>query len=270
MDPLAERLLDEADARPAVGWEFAWLGDRLKSSPLAWDFSEIVCAQAHSSPDMLDLGTGGGEWLSILPCRPRRTVATEGWAPNVEVAGARLRPLSVTVVSVNPAPDNVDQRADEAERGRLPFPPNSFELISSRHESYLASEVGRVLTPGGVFVTEQIGGDYGDYYEALGLPRPAQQRPHFDLGFARGQLEAAALVVVDGGEAAQETTFSDVGAFAWYLKAIPWVVGGFSISRYRPQLSRLQERVQRSGRIAVREPAFWLKAVKDAREKTRC
>ncbi len=77
-------------------------------------------------------------------------MATEAWEPNVDVAGARLRPLGVTVVSVEAAPDNVDQTPDER-RGRLPFPSESFDLVVNRHESFVAGEVARVLRPGGRF-----------------------------------------------------------------------------------------------------------------------
>ncbi|MDQ3823081.1 MAG: class I SAM-dependent methyltransferase, partial [Actinomycetota bacterium] len=74
------RLLAEAEARPLGGWDFGWLGDRMRSGELPWDFTAIVVERARRSPDLLDLGTGGGEWLASLPHRPPRTVATEGWA----------------------------------------------------------------------------------------------------------------------------------------------------------------------------------------------
>jgi SAM-dependent methyltransferase len=207
------------------------------------------------------MGTGGGEWLAALPHRPPRTVATESWLPNLEVATARLRPLGVTVVFVEAAPDNVDQDPDE-QRGRLPFAGCSFALVTNRHESFLASEVARVLAPGGTFLTQQTGGDYGDFFEALGLLRPRILLPHWTVRFAAQQLEAAGLTVVDGDEAVQETSFADVGAFAWYLKAIPWMVEGFSIARYRAQLERPHQRLEAGEPLTVRLPAFWVKAVK--------
>jgi len=259
----ANGLLDEVESRPVQGWDFGWLGDRVSSTALPWRFEEIVLRHARPSPDLLDLGTGGGEWLAALAHRPPRTVATEAWPPNVDVAGARLRPLAITVVWVEPAPDNVEQRTDER-RGRLPFPSDSFSLVSSRHESFLASEVARVLEPGGTFVTQQIGGDYGDYYYALGLPRVRPRRPPWDMSLAAQQLDAAGLQVVDGRDGIEETSFADVGAFAWYLKAIPWIVEGFSITAHRPHLERLHERIEAGGSVTMRQPAFWIQAVKDS------
>jgi hypothetical protein len=46
---------------------------------------------------LLDLDTGGGELLAASAPLPRRTIATEGWAPNVPVARDRLSPLGVEV-----------------------------------------------------------------------------------------------------------------------------------------------------------------------------
>jgi SAM-dependent methyltransferase len=205
--------------------------------------------------------TGGGEWLAALPNRPPRTVATEAWEPNVEVAGARLRPLGVTVVQNEDAPDNVDQRPDET-RGRLPFPAESFALATSRHGTFVATEVARVLTPGGIFLTQQVGGNYDDFYDALGLPGPGRSAAQWELPLAIRQIEAAGLRVTDSGEGTEVTTFADVGAVAWYLKAIPWVVEGFSIETHRPLLERLHERMDATGPISMRMPAFWLKATK--------
>ena len=77
---------------------------------------------------MLDMGTGGGEFLSMLQPFPSTIYATEGYAPNVPIARKKLEPLGVTVVEVN------DDTA-------LPFQDGQFNLILNQHESYAASEV---------------------------------------------------------------------------------------------------------------------------------
>jgi hypothetical protein len=76
-------LLDEAERQPFVGWDFSWLRGRLDSQPLPWDYTATVVEHARNSSDLLDLGTGGGEWLAELSYRPPRTVATEAWGPNL-------------------------------------------------------------------------------------------------------------------------------------------------------------------------------------------
>jgi SAM-dependent methyltransferase len=248
-----------------TGWDFTWLRERVTTSPLPWSFEEIVSSHARESPDLLDMETGGGEWLAALRNRPRRTVATEAWAPNVDLAGERLRALGVTVVWDEGAPDNVDQHPDE-QRGRLPFPAESFALISNRHGAFVASEVARVLTRGGIFLTQQLGGSYDDFYDALGLSWPAKSGRVWDRRLAKEQLEAAGLTVIDSAEGEELTSFADVGAFAWYLKAIPWAVEGFSIEAHRAALEVLHARIRATGPITVRQPAFWLKAIKATNE----
>jgi SAM-dependent methyltransferase len=254
-------LLAEAEAHPVHGWDFSWLGERMRTAPLPWSFDELVARQAEASSDLLDLETGGGEWLAGLRVRPARTVATESWPPNVEVAGARLRQLGITVVWTDSAPDNVDQIEPET-RGRLPFPAESFSLISNRHAAFVAAEIARVLTPAGVFLTQQVGGDYNSFHDALELPRPGGRAREWTVRRAAEQLRRAGLHVADSAESFEETTFADIGAFAWYLKAIPWVVVGFSISDHRERLERLQQQIATRGPLTVRQPAFWLRAVK--------
>ena len=234
------------------------------TDPLPWDYDSLVAERARSSPDLLDLGTGGGEWLASFAFRPARTVATEAWEPNVPVAADRLRPLGVDIVAVEPARDNADQAPDEAS-GRLPFPPASFHLVTCRHEAFVAAEVARVLAPGGSFITQQVAsGNDDDFYRLLAVEPPRPPAQPWSLALATEQLEDAGVEVVSSGEAAQTSSFADVGALAWYLKAIPWIGPGFWIETHRRGLQRLHERIGRSGPVAVRQPAFWLEAVKAA------
>jgi SAM-dependent methyltransferase len=254
-----DALLAEAETHPVEGWDFSWLGDRAVSHPPPWDFEALVERRAADAPDLLDLGTGGGEWLAALSRRPARTVATEAWPPNVEVARRRLRPLGVEVVAVEAAPDNRDQPLGLAVPA-LPFGAESFSLVVSRHESYLAAEVGRVLTRGGVFLTQQMGGDSNGYRAALGL-QPIEPRT-FDVELAHEQLESAGLCVLTAEDGTGGTTFADAGAFAYWLRAIPWLVEGFSIAAFRTELAALEERLRAEGPLSIEEPAFVLEAEK--------
>ena len=234
---------------PAEGWDLSALGDRICIEPPTWDFDGIVAAHARGSADLLDIDTGGGEWLAALPERPARTVATESWPPNVPIAEARLRRLGVTVVAAASAPDNVEQV--EGDSHRLPFPADSFSLVTARHTSFVAAEVARVLRRGGTFLTQQVGGDYGDFYDALGLPRPRITR-RWTLALASQQLAGCGLDVVDGAEGTETTRFADVGALEWYLRLIPWTVDQFSAADLEHAAAKMP--------LCVRLPAFWLKA----------
>jgi SAM-dependent methyltransferase len=222
-------------------------------------FAAIVDAHAQASPDLLDMGTGGGEWLSRLPHLPARTVATEGWAPNVPVARARLEPMGVEVVAVRGAPDNVDQ-VGAFQGGDLPFPDGSFHLVTNRHESFVAREVARILVPGGRFLTQQVAsGLADDFHRLLEEELPVIAKP-WTLALAVQQITDAGLEIEDAAEGSDRLSFADIGAFAWYLKNLPWVYPGFSIADVRTKLERLHHRIQKNGALIVQMPLFRLSA----------
>jgi len=254
-----KELLREAEEHPVGGWDFSWLGDRLINHPLSWDYEAMLTDHARHSADLLDLGTGGGEFLAGLAHRPVRTVATEAWPPNVAIAERRLRPLGIEVVEVESAGENA-QQGGAAAFARLPFADESFMLIASRHESFVPREVARVLHPGGVFLTQQVGADYREFHDALGLPAPPASG--WNLKLAISQLEGAGLEIRDSGEGSAAMTFSDIGAFAWYLKAIPWMIDGFCLETHRGQLELLHQRLLAEGPVTIRMPAFWVEAIK--------
>jgi SAM-dependent methyltransferase len=247
----AERLLRDALEVPFRGWDFTLLGDRLVVEPPPWSFERIIDDEVVRAASMLDMGTGGGEWLSHRR-RPARTVATESWRPNVSIAAARLGPLGVAVVQDEGAVNNTDQASREP-RGRLAFRDAAFDLVVNRHESLVAGEVRRVLRDGGVFVTQQAGSGARQFHELLGLEALADDEFHTDL--AVEQLQRAGLCVEQSEVGTATTVFADIGALAWYLANLPWAVPDFSIERHRDALLRLH-----GDPIRVVSQRFWIRA----------
>jgi len=241
-----------------TGWDFGWIDGRMTSSGLSWDYVAISNDWASRATRVLDMGTGGGEFLSGLSCLPRCTVATEGWAPNVLVAARRLASVGIPVVHDEGAVDNLDQR-DRHARGRLAFRDASFDLVLSRHEAYVPAEVRRVLQPSGHFLTQQAGSGGADAGRLLGRPAPIES---FDRDFAVAQLEHEGFEVLDGTSEVETMTFADVGAFAWYLSVIPWMVPGFTIAAHRDELRTLD--AQRTP-LVIHATRFWLVARRDNR-----
>jgi SAM-dependent methyltransferase len=248
-----DALLDEAARRPMRGWD-VHLDGRVDSTP-PWDFEALVDPGLAQSPNLLDMGTGGGEWLSRRPFPKGRTYATEAWAPNVPVAAARLSPLGVTVVAVVGAPDNADQAAAPS-LPVLPFANDVFHLVTNRHESFVAAEVARILAPGGQFITQQVASDFSAPMRALlGTPDPSPP-PLWSLGVALDQVRAAGLEVLRAEEGDARVTFADVGALAWYLRHVPWVLPEFTLAAFRARLAMLHE----AAPITVSQPHFWLQS----------
>ena len=254
-------LLDEAERQPFSGWDFSWIEDRIVGDALPWDYTATVVEHARRSPDLLDLGTGGGEWLGSLPYRPSRTVATEAWKPNVAIATARLAPLGIEVVEVEGARDN-SGRPVEGVAAKLPFVDGSFHLIVDRHEAFDVGEVARILVRGGWFITQQVDvGNDDDYRTLFGVTLEPRTEPW--ATWMPGQLEHAGFDIAEHSSAPFVQHIRDVGALAYGLaKGIPWMVPGFSIAKYRGRLRELQAQIDRDGPIAVRQRRFFVRARK--------
>jgi SAM-dependent methyltransferase len=256
-----EELLCEVERHPISGWDFSWLGNRMSIDPSPWDFQKIMVEHTRQSPSLLDIGTGGGEWLASISDLPLRTVATEAWPPNVPVATARLASLGVQVVQVENALDNNLQSEADNSYARLPFPDESFHLISNRHESFIANEVARVLDHGGCFITEQVGdGVYREFRELFGAPLSRTRSLSMEL--LVHQVEEAGLSIVNSAEDEGQVQFADVGALAWYLLMVPWIVPGFTISGQYQRLAELHERAQSGLSLTAHLPRFYVVAAK--------
>jgi SAM-dependent methyltransferase len=236
--PTFEAYVDEALATPFEGWDFSFIEDRIVREGTPWSYAERVAELAADASVMVDLGTGGGEFLSRVSPRPPVLIATEGYMPNVPVAARLLRPLGIHVLAYEGSPDNADQ--DRSTPETLPFRDATLDVVIDQHEAFNARDVARVLTDGGTFLTQQVGGrDCIELCEALGdvTPQPAP----FGIAEYADQFAGAGLEIVDAREAFSAKTFLDVGAVLYYVNAIPWAFVGFSLDRHREALRRIHE-----------------------------
>jgi len=178
-------------------------------------------------------------------------VATEGYAPNIPVAAARLKTVGVPLIGVESAPDNVDQdgATPNDTASHLPFRDDAFDLVLNRHSSYWPSEVARVLEAGGTYLTQQRGDGDGDLLRAFGRPTP--EGPDFDLSFAVEQLEEAGFEISRAEESVAIVRFFDVGALVYYLRAIPWIVPDFDVDADRAALHRIHGTIEAEGSFGV-------------------
>jgi len=244
---LKEELLDlwrEETRRPFAGWDFSYVygTGRMQTVSLPWSYASIVLPYIREAASLLDMGTGGGELLSLLQPFPEHTCATEGYVPNIEVAKKKLEPLGVNVVPLG----------DESS---LPFRENEFEVIINRHEFYDPDEVRRILASNGSFITQQVGaGNDIEINTWLGAEPPEEKE--WNVEVAAKELEASGFQVLKKWEAFPMTRFYDIGAFVYYLTAIPWTVTDFSVEKYSEELLGLHERVLEEHYLEFRESRF--------------
>jgi SAM-dependent methyltransferase len=256
----ADRLIDEAAEAAFRGWDFTWLLDRSSDPKPPWSYPALAAEALARSTRALDIDTGGGEALAALAPFSATVVATEGYPPNIPVAGATLKEVGVPLVGVESAPDNIAQDGTTpCQTGsHLPFGDGTFDLVLNRHSSYWPSEVARVLRPGGTYLTQQRGDGDDDLLRAFGRPIPTG--PDFDLTFAAAQLEGAGFNVARAEASDATVRFFDVGALVYYLRAIPWIVPDFDVDADRAALHRIHDLIEAEGSFGVESYRFLIEA----------
>ncbi|MGW6191095.1 methyltransferase domain-containing protein [Bacillus cereus] len=247
-DPLFSALLESAKTNFS-GWDFSFISEtgRMNSEPLSWSYGSTAFQLMQRAKSMLDMGTGGGEFLSMLQPFPPTIYATEGYAPNVPIARKKLEPLGVTVVEVT------DDTA-------LSFQNGQFDLIMNQHESYAASEVKKILSTNGTFLTQQVGGlDCADLNEQFGTPLNSDFSS-WSLKTACNELKENGFTILEAKEEFPLQRFYDVGAVVYYLKAIPWQIPDFTVDSYIEELYHIHEIILQKGYFDVKQHRFIIKA----------
>ena len=231
--------LKQEHDQPFGGWDFSYLKDRrVFLQEHAWDYAETVLPYLKQAQSVLDIDTGGGEIFRSLLDRAQfkgKARAIEPYPPNVTVARETLTPLSVKVI---------DNSADAADLGD-----QKFDLMISRHGGSLSpANIAQRLKPGGRLISEQIGDRTNqELHEIFGSGSTSSDEWPHNAGDARQVFAEESLLIEDLQEQHITTRYMDVGAFAYYLKAVPWEVPDFSINAYAEVLLSLHRQAQEQG-----------------------
>lgn len=242
-------LMEETNAK-FEGWDFSHIEEagRMCEFPLSWSYRNKIRMKVRDVSSMLDMGTGGGEFLSTLAPLPKNTCTTEGYEPNVIVARNRLEPLGIRVYEVKN--DN-----------ELPLKDEDFELVINRHESYSAKEVRRVLKNNGIFITQQVGGLNDKEINEI-LEVSVSEYFNWNLEYAVNQLRDSKFNILEQKEDIVKTRFYDIGAIVYYLRAIPWQVPDFTVEKYFDKLVRIHNLIDQNGYIDFTCHRFFIVAEK--------
>ncbi|MFJ9039320.1 class I SAM-dependent methyltransferase [Streptomyces sp. NPDC102406] len=231
-----DALVAEAVAAPTEGWDFSWFEGRATEERPSWGYARAMGERLARAEAALDLQTGGGEVLDRAPVLPPLTAATEGWPPNVEKATRRLSPRGVVVVA-------------SPEDAPLPFADATFDLVTSRHPVKAPfAEIARVLRPGGTYFAQHVGpSSVFEVVEYFLGPQPEKVRRARDPYTEKAAAEAAGLEVVDLRAERLRIEFHDIGAVVHFLRKVVWMVPGFTVEAYRPQLLALHGQIEKDG-----------------------
>ena len=242
----------EEDCASIKGWDFSHIDGRCEEAGLPWDYEAIVRSCLREDMKLLDYDTGGGEFLLSLRHPYENTAATEGYPPNVALCRERLLPLGIDLRECSDA-------------SRIPFADGSFDLIINRHGSFHPPELLRLLKPGGLFITQQVGSDNDRELVEMVLPDAEKPFPHENLREQRARFLDAGFTILQADEAFCPISFCDVGAFVWFARIIEWEFPGFSVDRCFDRLLQMQKTLERDGRISGTTHRYLIVAQKDSR-----
>lgn len=246
---LKKYLIDEEN-QTFKGWDFSYLKGRWENEKLPWDYKSIVQKHLNDNMDLLDMGTGGGEFLLTLNHPYNRTSVTEAYPPNIELCKSLLAPKGISVYPV--LEDNILTNVKD----------NYFDIVINRHESFASDEVNRVLKIGGYFITQQVGA-YNNKNLATFFDEGHQdQFPNATLDYQTKELEKNGFEIIEKKEFYPKIKFFDLGAIAYFAKIISWEFLNFSVEKTFNKFLTLQEILDKQGYVESTEHRFYIVAKK--------
>lgn len=234
---LRKQWLEEETVAHIRGWDFSHIHGRYEEEKdLPWDYRAITSQYLKPDYRLLDMDTGGGEFLLSLQHPYQNTSTTEAYPPNVALCEETLRPLGIDF-----------RKADAS--GVLPFENEMFDMVINRHGSFHASELYRVLKPNGIFITEQVGAENDRALVDLLLPGTELPFPELYLNKVSEQLAKEGFMMLQAQEAFRPIKFYDVGALVWFARIIEWEFPNFTVDGCLAALYRAQEILEKNGCI---------------------
>ena len=236
-----EQWREEERTARIFGWDFSHIEGRYtETDGLPWDYREMVLGRLTPEMRVLDIDTGGGEFLCSLGHPPQKLAATEAYPPNVELCREKLLPMGI---DFRPA----------SGKGPLPFEDDSFDMVINRHGDFNPEEIFRILKNGGMFITQQVGGDNDRELVELLMPGEVELPfPEQHAHLIGERFRAAGFSVCRLEECYRPIRFYDVGALVWFARIIEWEFPGFSVDFCREGLLRAQELVEQNGFVEGR------------------
>lgn len=243
-----EKWKTEEENAKISGWDFSYLNGRFsEDTSFPWDYKKTVLKYLSPEKKLLDIDTGGGEFLLSLGHPLNNCAATENFSPNILLCEEKLLPLGI----------NFKKGPADA----LPFDDNCFDIVINRHGSFCPYEIRRVLKPGGIFITQQVGAENDRkfvkllFQKEMPLPFPEQY-----LDITSEKFETAGFEILESAESKNPMMFYDVGALVWFAKIIEWEFPHFSVDLCLDGLFKAQRIVDKFGYIEGFTHRFFLVA----------
>lgn len=247
MNNRLNRYQEYEDKATMIGWDFSFLSDKITEEKLPWDYKTIIGKYLNSTLVLLDMETGGGEFLLSLSHPNHRTTVTEGYSPNVLLCEERLSPLGIKVVEVD---------GDEP----LPFKDDSFDIIINRHGAYLADEIKRVLKQDGVFITQQVGSFNNKPMSDFLTPWRTFDYQSHTLQSECDLFTSKGFEILEFEEKKGYVRYHTIEAVIFMAKIIEWEFPDFSAEKCIKELQIIEQIIEQKGYFESIEHRFYIVA----------
>jgi len=234
------------------GWDFSYLNDRMINLQyLNWSYKRSVEFHLERTQNLLDMETGGGEFLKSLKNLPREVYATEGYSPNIPIAKKNLDPLGIILIP----------KSGDAPLG---FENDSLDLIINRHGSYNPPEIHSILKKNGFFITQQVG-EMDNIELNHFFNDKTRDKNKWCLSGAVNELEKEGFKIFVKREQFIPTLFTDIGAVTYYLKIITWQIPDLDLRKPQviEKLRELDKIIKKSGGLITNQHRFFIIAYKE-------
>lgn len=245
---LSNWLESENRQKSFEGWDFSSIQEDFWQEEISWNYTEIVKYYLKPNMRLLDMGTGGGELLTLFSHPFHQTSVTEGWEKNYQLLLMTLAKKGVEVKFVK-------------EDDQLDFSDNQFDIVLNSHESFSLDEVKRVLKPKGLFITQQVGDLNGINLASRLIPNFEKKDFNLHLSSVVRELKKRDFDILDQYESYPSQKFFSMDALIYYVRTIEWEFPGFSVLTHQKELIELEEELKRVGFIYNQEHRFLVSCI---------
>ena len=248
---LLSKWKQEEEKAKIIGWDFSYLEGRFHSDEdaLPWNYTDVIKRYMHDNHRILDIDTGGGEYLLSLRHPYQLTSATEGYPPNVELCRKKLGSLGIDFHEVS-------------DYSKMAFADSTFDMVINRHGSYDANEIYRILKSDGLFITQQVGEDNDRELVDMLLPYSPKAFAGHNLKSQTELFKKAGFKILEQGEAFRPIAFYDTAALVWFAKIIEWEFVDFSVDRCFEKLLDVEKEIAQKGFVCGNIHRFYFVAKK--------
>lgn len=233
-----------------TGWDFSEVNPRIEASPNKWNFLEVIKDYVDKDTVLLDIGTGGGEFLLKVARSVGRAYGIDNQESMIETAKKNLDEAEIY---------NVEFGVASSEK--LPFKDESFDVVICRHAPFSGEEVARALTTNGLFITQQVReNDKENIKKVFGRGQAYGEETDALLDESVETLKEAGLEIIKR-DIYDITEYYSLEDLVFLLKWTP-IIPDFDGEKDRKNLEKLEEKYRTGKEIKTNASRFLIIAKK--------